>query len=68
MSAALTHAVALIAPEPPAVGTRWETEHCMVRNQQQHISEERELVYEITWIAELGSWRRFLRFQRRVNS
>lgn len=68
MFVALTHAVALIVPESPAVDTRWETEHRMVWNQQQHISEERELVYEITWIAELSSWRRFLRCQRRVNS
>ena len=68
MSAALTHAVALVVPESPAVDARWETEHRTVWNQQQHVSEERELVYEITWIAELGSWRRFLRFQRRVNS
>jgi hypothetical protein len=68
MSVALAHAVALIVPESPAVDARWETEHRMVWNQQHHISEEHELVYEITWVAELGSWRRFLRFQRTVNS
>ena len=67
MSAALTHAVALIVPESPAIDARRETEHRMVWNQQE-ISDERELVHEITWIAELGSWRRFLRFQRKVNS
>jgi hypothetical protein len=34
----------------------------------QHTSGERELVYEISWIAELGVWRRFLRSQRKVQN
>ena len=42
MSAALTHAVALVVPEPPAVGTRWETEHRVESTAT--IGEERELV------------------------
>jgi hypothetical protein len=44
----------------------WETQNRTVWNELQHASEERELVYEISWIAELGVWRRFLRSQRKV--
>jgi hypothetical protein len=40
----------------------------MVWNQQDHTSEERELVYEISWMEELGLWRWFLRAQRKVKS
>jgi hypothetical protein len=36
----------------------------MVWNERQRASEEHEFVYEISWIAELGAWRRFLRSQR----
>jgi len=32
------------------------------------VSEERELVYEISWIPELGAWRSFLRCERRVGT
>ncbi len=52
---------------PVAVDARWETENLIVWNEQQHTSEERELVYEISWIAELGAWRRFLRSQRKAD-
>jgi len=48
--------------------THWETENRMVWNQQQHTSEEHEFVYEISWITELGVWRRFLRSQRLVKN
>ena len=50
---------------PAGSDTRWETEYRMVWNEREHTSEERELVYEISWIAELGAWRYFLRSQRR---
>jgi len=40
----------------------------MVWNEREHISEERELVYEISWVEELGLWRSFLRSQRKVKS
>jgi hypothetical protein len=35
-----------------------------VWNEQERRDEERELVYEISWIPELNTWRRFLRAQR----
>jgi hypothetical protein len=36
-------------------------------NEQRHACEECELVYEVSWIAEIGVWRRFLRSQQTVN-
>ena len=69
MSAAATYTAALPVLEfPSGVDTRWETENRMVWNQQRHTSEEHEFVYEISWITELGVWRRFLRSQRPVKS
>jgi hypothetical protein len=53
---------------PAAVEVRWETQHRTVWNDLEHTSEERELVYEISWIAELGMWRRFLRSNRKLQS
>jgi len=69
MSAVASYAAALPVPSFPAgADVHWETEHRMVWNEQQHTSEERELVYEISWIAELGVWRSFLQSQRKVKS
>jgi hypothetical protein len=69
MSAAASYTDALPVLEFPAgVGTHWETENRMVWNHQQYSSEENELVYEVSWIEELGAWRRFLRSQRTVKS
>jgi hypothetical protein len=69
MSSGAIHAEALsVAAFPAAVDLHWETENRMVWNERQHTSEERELVYEISWMSELGAWRRFLRSQRKVES
>ena len=46
----------------------WETQRRVVWNEQEHTREEHELVYEVSWIKELGLWRRFLRSQRKVTS
>jgi len=51
---------------PEGVEVHWKTEIRTVWNPQQYTSEERELVYEVSWIEELGAWRRFLRSQRKV--
>jgi hypothetical protein len=65
MSAAPIFAEALlVSPFPAGVDTHWETQNRMVWNERQRASEEHEFVYEISWIAELGAWRRFLRSQR----
>ena len=69
MSAVTIHASALfVRAFPTALDTHWETVTCLVWNQHEHGSEECELVYEISWIPELGTWRRFLRSQRKVKS
>jgi hypothetical protein len=61
-----------VAPPVPAfpagVEVRWETENRTAWNEQEHAREERELVYEISWFAELGVWRRFLRSQRKARN
>ena len=51
---------------PAGIDAHWETENRRVWNAQQGAAEEQELVYEVTWVAELGVWRRFLKSQRRV--
>ncbi len=50
------------------VDARWETQNRTVWNEKEHKVEVHELVYEISWIAELGAWRRFLRSQRNVQN
>jgi hypothetical protein len=49
-----------------AVEVGWETQNRAVWNELEHTSEERELAYEISWIAELGIWRRFLPSNRKL--
>jgi hypothetical protein len=69
MSAVASNSEALPVPGFPAgVNVHWETQRRMVWNVREHTSEERELVYEISWIAERGLWRSFLRSQRKVKS
>jgi len=46
----------------------WEMQRRVVWNEQEHTREEHDLVYEISWIKELGLWRSFLRSQRKVTS
>jgi hypothetical protein len=52
---------------PAGVDIHWETRHRVVWNEQEHAREEHELVYEISWIKELGLWRTFLRSHHKVN-
>ena len=69
MSAVATYSAVPPAPGFPAgTHTRWETQYRMVWNHQEHTSEELELVYEISWMEELGLWRWFLRSKRKVKS
>ena len=69
MSAVGTHARALFVPTfLAAVDTHWETETCLLWNQHEDANEEHELVDEISWIPELGAWKRFLKSQRKVKS
>jgi len=46
------------------IDVHYETENRLVWNDREYRNEERELVYEVSWIPELNTWRRFLRAQR----
>ena len=61
----MTHSMALTTPALlQEIDLHYETENRLVWNEQERRNEERELVYEISWIPELSTWRRFLRSQR----
>ena len=53
---------------PAGVDVHWETQRRVVWNDHEHAREEHELVYEISWIEELGLWRSFLRSRHKVKS
>ena len=65
---ASSSAVLPISGFPAGVDVHWETQRQVVWNEQGHAREEYELVYEISWIKELGLWRSFLRSRHRVKS
>ena len=65
---ASSSAILPISGFPEAVDVRWETQRRVVWSEQGHTREERELVYEISWIKELGLWRSFLRSHHKVKS
>jgi hypothetical protein len=59
-SIAVTHSMALTTPALlQGIDLHYETENRLVWNEQGRRNEERELVYEISWIPELSTWRRF---------
>jgi hypothetical protein len=60
-------ATALPAPSSsPGVNAHYETENRRVWNDEKHADEEHEFVYEVSWLPELGVWRRFLRTHRKA--
>ena len=60
-----THSMALTTPALlQGIDLHYETESRLLWNEREHRNEERELVYEISWIPELNTWRRLLRAQR----
>jgi hypothetical protein len=64
---ASSSAIPPISGFPAAVDVRWETQRQVVWNEREHTREEHELVYEISWINELGLWRTFLRSHHQVH-
>jgi len=56
--------MALTTPVLEGIDLHYETENRLMWNERERRNEERELVYEISWIPELNTWRRFLRAQR----
>jgi hypothetical protein len=53
-------------PFPERTDVRWETTNLQVWNAREGTAEQHELVYEISWVTELGTWRRFLTSWRKV--
>jgi hypothetical protein len=65
----LWHAQALpFAVFSAGIDAHWETKIRTVWNARECTAEDHELVYEVSWMSELGAWRRFLRSQRMVKS
>ena len=64
---ASSSAILPISDLSDGVAVRWETQRRVVWNEREYSAEEQELVYEISWIKELGLWRTFLRSRRKVN-
>jgi hypothetical protein len=56
-----------ISDFPGIAAVHWETQRQVIWNEREHTREEHELVYEISWINELGLWRTFLRSHHKVN-
>lgn len=54
------------APFPERADVRWEATNLQVWNAREGTAEQQELVYEVSWIKELGTWRRFLTSRRTV--
>ena len=59
---------ACIAPFPERTDVHWETKNLLIWNAREGTAEQQELVYEVSWIKELGIWRQFLTSRRKVGS
>lgn len=65
----MTHEHSIALPLPPAplgVDPHCETDNRVIWNDQERTEEAHEFIYEISWIPELGVWRRFLRTHRKT--
>ena len=66
MSTLNAHATPLQIPAAPTGTDRWyETDRRIIWNEKTHASEVHEFLYEISWIAERGVWRKFLLTRRK---
>jgi hypothetical protein len=61
-------AAAACAPFPGRTDVHWETTNLQVWNAREDSVEQQELVYEVSWINELGMRRRFLTSRCKVHS
>jgi hypothetical protein len=59
-------AAAACQPFPGRTDVHWETTNLQLWNAREGTTEQQELVYEVSWIQELGMWRRFLTSRRTV--
>ena len=57
---------ACMAPFPEGSEAHFETANLEVWNSQEGSAEHQELIYEVSWIEELGMWRGFLKSRRKV--
>ncbi|HUL15124.1 MAG TPA: hypothetical protein VLV88_03950 [Terriglobales bacterium] len=55
-----------MAPFPEGSEAHFETANLEVWNSQEGSAEHQELIYEVSWIEELGMWRGFLKSRRKV--
>ena len=55
-----------IQAAPAGTNQRLETEQRTVWDEGTHTYETHEFVYEVSWVPELGVWRRFLRTHRKA--
>jgi hypothetical protein len=58
---------AYAAPFPQRTDVHWETTNLQVWNAREGTAEQHDLVYEVSWVENLGMWRRFLTSRRKVN-
>ena len=59
-------AAAACEPFPGRTDVHWKTINLQLWNAREGTTEQQELVYEVSWIQELGMWRRFLTSRRTV--
>ena len=59
---------ACVAPFSERTDVHWETTNLPIWNAREGAAEQQELVYEVSWIKELGMWRRFLTSRCKVGS
>ena len=55
-----------VSTAPVGTDQHFETERRSVWDEDTHKYEEREFLYEVSWVPELGVWRRFLRSHRKA--
>ncbi len=64
-----SHATAACtAPFPERTDVHWETTNLQVWNAREGTAEQHDLVYEVSWVEDLGMWRRFLASRRKVQN
>jgi hypothetical protein len=59
---------AYAAAFPQRIDTHFETTNLPVWNAREGAAEQQELIYEVSWVEELGMWRRFLTSRRTVQN
>jgi len=57
-----------IAPFSERTDVHWETTSLPIWNAREGAVEQQQLVYEVSWIKELGMWRRFLTSRCKIGS